>query len=65
MILIFYKELHASSLHPPPLSTLVTAAATEIYECTHSNLLYVLSGERHSCTELLCQENVTLHLIAR
>lgn len=65
MTLIFCKDLHASSLPPPPLSSPATAAATEIYGCTHSNLLYVSSGERHSCTELLCQENVTLHLIAR
>lgn len=65
MILIFCTELHVSSLLPPPLSAPVTAAATEIYGCMQSNLLCVSSGERHSCTELLCQENVTLHLIAR
>lgn len=64
MILISRKELRASTFPPPPLPTPATAAAMEIYGCTHSNLLYVLSGGRHSCTQLLCQENVTLHLIA-
>lgn len=69
MIVIFSVDLHVSSLpplhlSPPPPPPPATAATTEIYGCTQSNLLCVSSREIHSCMELLCQENVVLHLIA-
>lgn len=65
MIAIFSIDLHVSSLPSLHLSPPATAATTKIYGCMQSNLLCVSSGEINSCMELLCQENVVLHLIAR